>query len=329
MHVHFVLLAIPMFVSRHMLVVVYCFYSSFTLLVGTARVSAKLQAESAKNGAAESMPVASVPVDQQNGGDAAWQAVVAECFKAAAEESIVTDAVRRASDISQTNAANQDVSRKVSLPAKPDAPPNSIAAKKQPPAPPVRRVGFGNSTQQSSEIASAMAPSALDVLLLKQMVGGKNGGEMAAAESTEKKSEAVVESDITPHKKVGFAGSEDDSSTSTTHVGGDTTDSPSRNNRAGSTKVGPRFDTNITEPSHSASTIFVSSAPHPPENQPTPRRDPRAEHIAQLQKKLEIETKVQFVCAQTASVLHCFLVQNEIQNVLICLTGKVGSRTAG
>lgn len=250
--------------------------------------------------------MAAVPVDQQNGGDAAWQAVVAECFKAAAEESIATDAARRASDISPTNAANQDISRKVSLPAKSDAPPNAIAAKKQPPAPPVRRVGFGSSTQQSSEIASAMAPSTLDVLLLKQMVGGKNGGEMAAAESTEKKSEAAVESNVTPHKKVGFAGGEDDSSAST-HAGGDSTDGPSRNNRAGSTKVGPRFEPNTTEPSHSVSTIFDSSASQPHENQPTPRRDPRAEHIAQLQKKLEIETKVQFVCAQTVSVLRCLL----------------------
>ncbi len=86
--------------------------------------------------------------------------------------------MHRTSDISQSsvvgNIASQDKDtvRKNSLPTKGDG------AKKQPPAPPMRRVGFGGG--DAPPPASSVAPPAFDVMLLKQMVENNAGFKKVA-----------------------------------------------------------------------------------------------------------------------------------------------------
>ena len=233
------------------------------------------------------------------------------------------DSQRRVSDVPQSSAIDsavtQDIMRKNSLPSKTD---NSL--KKQAPAPPVRKVGFGSA--QNIAAPSVPMSSSFDMMVLKQMVGSLGPYKPAASSTTDKKvgfgpegsfEEKSVENDtevISTVKKTGGSFEEVPSTKLPDKLSEDSTVTKEKEKTVGN-KVGVQFnDVVATAATDSANyavpTLFKvvsttnnsggaipaitekSDNSQPATEKSVPPKDPKAELLQQLQRKLDIETKV-------------------------------------
>lgn len=230
----------------------------------------------------------------------------------------------RASDITGVGSValqDKDKVRKNSLPVKGEV------TKKQPPAPPVRRVGFGggNPSADVPPPASSVAPPAFDVMLLKQMVENSVGlkkpvNGMDGADSSSSSNER-----LSAVKKSGESKDDDyavrfsDSSThdrtsatrpvAGTYAAAVAASKERLSQQAAAASAGNVASVQKTDSvpvsgaAHGTATVATardSSPPPPPAAQVT--KDPRVELVQQLQRKLDIEVKVKLAAEQLAEV---------------------------
>lgn len=229
----------------------------------------------------------------------------------------------RASDITGVGSValqEKDKVRKNSLPVKGEV------TKKQPPAPPVRRVGFGggNPSADVPPPASSVAPPAFDVMLLKQMVENSVGlkkpvNGMDGADSSSSSNER-----LSAVKKSGESRDDDhavrfsDSSThdrtsATRPVAGTYAAAVAASKERLSQQAAAASAGNVVSVQKTDS-VPVSGAAYGPvtvatarDSSPPPAaaqvtKDPRVELVQQLQRKLDIEVKVKFAAEQLAEV---------------------------